>query len=221
MAQHNSDSLESFFQKISHKSSTEFMENDWRKMELILEEERKRRRFILWRRWNYIGALVVLILLTGGLYFYIPSNVYNGKEKLNNSFFEKERPKNSTAPAVNNTGYINQVFLAKEDDGILNMVRNDRGAHSGNVGQQIISTPPITAKSKERDKEALFNLPNNKKIIATNLNNADINQFTSRKNEYFFKNQNREHPNIKKAPLIVYDSFSKIYFSGLTNLSSK
>ncbi|MDP1762877.1 MAG: hypothetical protein Q8L07_03250 [Sediminibacterium sp.] len=77
MPQREKDNMENFFQKASKNPNTEFNEGDWKKLEAMLDKERRKFVPLFWGRWKFVIAFIGSILLLSGAYFFIISNQQN------------------------------------------------------------------------------------------------------------------------------------------------
>lgn len=77
MPQQDKDNMESFFQKASKNPITEFNEGDWKKLEAMLDKERRKFVPLFRGRWKFVIAFIGSILLLSGAYYFIISNQQN------------------------------------------------------------------------------------------------------------------------------------------------
>lgn len=77
MPQQDKDNMESFFQKASKNPITEFNEGDWKKLEAMLDKERRKFVPLFRGGWKFVIAFIASILLLSGAYYFIISNQPN------------------------------------------------------------------------------------------------------------------------------------------------
>src|SRR3989442_13854710 len=108
---HNpNDPIENFFRQSIDRSFIEFNEDDWRKMEKMLEDD-ARHRAIIFKRWAYSGLVIAASGLGSMLFFFLrqgeqektmPKHMAHSEIKNNSQSFTKPDGKKMLAKKSDN-----------------------------------------------------------------------------------------------------------------------
>jgi hypothetical protein len=151
MADENKDNMDHFIRRIAKDPDMEYMEADWKKLEAMLDIERRRRPvFFMWR-WKWIAVGIVTIIGIGGIYNFI--NTVSQEDAI--GLESKEKEKRSIGTDNDSVMIGSPIYLSEQRSSVYHRQRES----------QIVT--PLSSEDIVLNKDKLFKPVQNidKKVI--------------------------------------------------------